>query len=1205
MALPKTPAGSLGARARLRVIHTLPHAPAASIWLDLANAEVKKGSRTLQLKPKAFAVLRHLCERAPQLVSKQELFAAVWAETYVTDGVLKNCIAEIRQALQDSVAKPQYIETVARRGYRFIGAIQDPAVAVQPPKTPSVALSPHSRAGERRQLTVLSCDVGSAPTRTTALDPEDYRALLQTLTSTCRKVVAQYDGHVVPSGGGGILVYFGYPMAHEDTARRAVQAGMDIIQALQRLPSPELKVRIGIHTGPVVIDEKSTGEHAERVAVGETLRLATYLQALADVDTLMISAATQRLVAGYAVCKQMAPPGGNGLSDAFPVYRVVGTNQMLSRLDVATATGLTPLVGREGELTLLRQQAEHVRAGQGHVVLLSGEAGIGKSRLAQTLKASMHNSEEVSLEFRCSPYYQTTAFYPIIAHLQRVLAFQSEDTVQVKVGKLHQLLAHYRFPQADTLPLLAGLLSLPHPEGVPPLALTPQRQKQQLLDTLIAWLMEEAERALAYLLWEDVQWADPSTLEVITRYLDQVPLMRTLVVFTARPDFQPPWGLRSYISHLTLGTLPRTSSEAMVRQIPGGQHLPPEVVQQIVSKADGVPLYVEELTKAVVESGNLGIQELAAPTGKLPPPTLPVGVPATLHDTLMTRLDRLGPAKDIAQIGAVVGREFSYDLLQAIGLFDATVLQTTLPQLVGAELVYQRGVGERATYTFKHALIQDTAYQSLLKSTRQHYHQQIAQVLESRFPEVKETQPELLAHHYTEAELAAQAIEYWQQAGQRATQRSANLEAVAHFTRALALLTLQPETPERVPQELMLQLALGTPLLLTKGHGSPEVESTYTRARELCRQMGDTPPLFPVLFGLWRFYLGRAQIAKARELAEHMLERAQSADDVVLRLYSHAILTQTLMMMGAYAQTVEQADHGLALYDPQQHRSYVYLYGNDARIICLTQSALALWHLGYPDLAHQRNQDALAWSEELAHPYTQGYTLGIIATCDALRREAREGQERAEAKIALAREQDFPLWEGFGMVLRGWALTLQNQSEEGIANIGEGTRIWRASGGAVLRPMFLYIYALACEGEARPADGLRAVDEALRLVEATGERHSEVELYRTKGELLLQSQASLRQVRTSRDKSEDSDPRPLTPDPQGEAEACFVKAIDLARQRHAKSLELRATIGLAQLWRSQGKQAEAHRELSDIYDWFTEGLATQDLQEAKTLIDSL
>src|SRR5262249_2035299 len=543
-----------------------------------------------------------------------------------------------------------------------------------------------------------------------------------------------------------------------------------------------------------------------------------------------ISSVTYRLVQGLFNCQDRGPQELKGLSTPLSLYRVVGENAVQSRFEVAVTTGLAPLVGREHEVGLLAEGWVQAKQGAGQVVLLSGEPGIGKSRLGQTLKEQVIAEGATRIEFRCSPYHQNSAFYPIIEHLQRLLQFQREESSQTRLEKLQQALARYHFPQADTLPLLAALLSLPHSGDTPPLTLSPQKQKQKTQEALVAWMVEEAEKAAVYCAWEDLHWIDPSSLDVLTLLLEQGPPPRLLCLLTFRPDFTSPWRPRSHLTQLTLNRLGQSQVKVMVEQVTGGKALPVEVLQQIVAKTDGVPLFVEELTKMVLESGLLREEDgrYVGAHGSAPLP--PLAIPATLQDSLMARLDRLAPVKEIAQLGATLGREFPYEVFHAVASLEEDALQQGLRQLVEAELLYQRGLPPQSSYLFKHALIQDAAYQSLLKSRRQQLHQRIAQVLAEQFSETTETQPELLAHHYTEAGLSSQAIPYWQRAGQKAFQRSANVEAISHLTKGLELLQTLPDTPERLQQELTLQITLGPPLQYTKGWGAPEVEQTYERA---------------------------------------------------------------------------------------------------------------------------------------------------------------------------------------------------------------------------------------------------------------------------------------------------------------------------------------------------------------------------------------
>ncbi|MBI3756512.1 MAG: AAA family ATPase [Deltaproteobacteria bacterium] len=1060
-------------------------------------------------------------------------------------------------------------------------------------------------AGERRQLTVMFCDLVGSTALSEQLDPEDLRKVVRAYQETCTTVIRRYDGHLAQYLGDGLLVYFGYPVAHEDDAQRAVRTGLEIVSALQSLSSPSpfqgegrsegnattqplesphssplpqgargLQVRIGIHTGLVVIGEIGSSEKCEILALGETPNIAARLQGLAEPDTVAISAVTQRLVAGLFESQDLGPQTLKGFSIPLSVYQVKRESTTQSRFEAAVSKGLTPLVGREEELGLLRRRWEQAKTGEGQVVLLSGEPGIGKSRLVQTLKEHVMVEGATRIEFRCSPYHQNSAFYPIIEHLQRLLQFERADSPQAKLTKLQQALAAYRFPRADTLPLLATLLSLPQPEGIPPLTLSPQKQKQKTQEALVAWIVEEAEKAAVYCAWEDLHWIDPSSLDVLTLVLDQAPTTRLLALLTFRPEFTSPWGNRSHLSQMTLSRLGSSQVEAMVERVAGGKALPAEVVQQIVAKTDGVPLFVEELTKMVVESEfDVGARHAMSLQA--------LGIPATLQDALMARLDRLGPTKEIAQLGATIGREFSYDLLAAVSSLDEEKLQHGLKQLVEAELVYQRGLLPQANYLFKHALIQDTAYQSLLKSTRQQYHRQIAQVLEERFPETQANQPELLAHHYTEAGLIKQAIPYWQRAGERASQHSAYMEAIAHLTKGLELLQPLPDTPERVQQELTLQLALAAPLIITKGYTVPAVERVYTRALELCRQLGETPQLFSTLVGLWTFHLMRAEYKTARELAEQCLSLAQNAHNPLFLLGAHLMLGDTLFWLGEFALAQEHLEEGIALYDPQQHRSSQ----EDPGVVCLCYATAVLWLLGYADQALQRSHGTLTLAQKLSHPYSLVYALSWAAVLHLFRQEVQATQEWAEAAIALSTEHGFPHWLASGTMWRGWALAEQGRGEEGITQIRQGLAAYRAMGAEQAVPYFLALLAEAYGKVGQAEEGLSTLSEALMLVNKTGARWYEAELYRLKGELLL-AQEGLRE------KTE-------------EAEECFLRAIAVARKQEAKSLELRAVMSLGRLWQQQGKKDEACQMLAEIYNWFTEGFDTKDLQDAKALLEEL
>ena len=1069
--------------------------------------------------------------------------------------------------------------------------VTDASVSEQPS---SASVAPFEQAApnaDRRQITVMFCDlVGSTP-MSAQLDPEDYREIMQAYQEMCGQVLARFTGHIARYEGDGILVYFGYPQAQEDAAAQAVRASLHILAELPTLNARfqprfpllqerPLQVRIGVHTGLVVVGEMGSEQYRIDIAVGETPNMAARIQGQAGPNEIMISAATYQLVEGLFECEDLGEHELKGITTPQAVYQVTAEGQAQSRFEVAMKTGLTPLVEREYELGVLRERWLQTQAGNGQAVLVSGEPGIGKSRLVQELKTQATDEGATLIEFRYSPSYHNSALYPIIAQLQRLLQFASSDTPETKLAKLQELLGQYRFPQATTLPLLAMLLSVPHPEGIPPITVSPQKQKELIYGVLVAWLLEESERQAVYNVWEDLQWADPSTLEVLDLLLTQVPTARLLVVLTFRPEFVPPWRAHSYLSYLALSRFGHLQAGAMVAQVTGGKALPQEVVQQIVTKTDGVPLFVEELTKMVVES-NLVHEENGhyVLSGPLPP----LAIPSTLQDSLMARLDRLGAAREIAQLGATIGREFSHEILQAVSPMGEDSLQRGLQHLVEAELIYQHGLPPQARYIFKHALIQDTAYASLLQRRRQQLHQQVAQVLEQRFAETVETQPELVAHHYTEAGIVEQAIPHWQKAGQRAASRSANAEAIGHLTMGLALLKTLPDSPDHAQQELFLQTALGPVLMAAKGLAAPEVGHAYGRARELCQRLGETPQLFPVLKGLLMFYTSQGDLKMVRAFAEQCLRLAQSTQDPALLAEAHYGLGNTLWYAGKFALAREHFEQSLARYDLQRHRSHALVYGQDTSVVCSLRAGLVLFFLGYADQARQRIQWASARAHELSHSHSLAYAFASAAILYQHRREAQAAQEQAEAAIALSTDQGFPLWVAWGTLMRGWALAWQGHGKEGIAQIRRGIASYQATGSKVSRHYLLGLLAEACEKVGQVEESLRVVSEALDIVDTNEEHYYEAELYRLRGVLLLQQ--SLSQA--------------------PEAETSFQNALDVSRRQEAKSLELRAATSLARLWQQQGKTTEARDLLTPVYTWFTEGFDTKDLQEAKTLLEEL
>jgi predicted ATPase len=797
------------------------------------------------------------------------------------------------------------------------------------------------------------------------------------------------------------------------------------------------------------------------------------------------------------------------------------------------------------------------------------------------LKEHIAHEPHVCWECRSSSYFENTALFPLADLFQRLWQFQTEDTPDTKLEKLEHALSQYRLPLEETVPLFASLLVLPVSEHhYPPLNLSPQRQRQKTLATIVAVLLELAERQPVLFIIEDLHWTDPTTLDWLNLLIEQTPTASLLVLLTCRPHFQPAWHHRSYLTEITVNRLSQPQVEQIITRMTDGKTLPQEVLHQIVERTDGVPLFVEEMTKALLESGSLKeVDDHYELTGSLRTLT----IPATLQDSLMARLDRLITTKGIAQLAAVIGRQFAYPLLQRVSQVDEMTLQRELGQLVEAELLYQRGMPPQATYFFKHALIQDAAAQSLLKSTRQHYHQRIAQVLEAQFPATVDQQPELLAHHYTEAGLIEQAVGYWHHAGQRASERSAYVEAISHLRAGLGLLQTLPEAPDRVQQEVDMHIALGISLIATKSAAAPEVEQTYTRARYLCEHLEAPHQLFSVLRGLWNYYFVRVELQTAYTLGEQLLALAQQAQDAALLAAAHRAVGATLMWLGDTAAAHAHFSQGIALYDAQQHRVAMFLYGQDTGVSCRSYAAWTLWLLGYPDQGLARSHEAVTVAQQIDHPFNLCAALSNAATFHQCRQEGQATQERAEAAIRLATEQGFPVLRAVNACLHGWTLREQGQAQEGITQLNQGLRALHAIEVALHRPYFLALLAEAHRTIGEPAEGLMALTEALTLTDTTGERWYEAELHRLKGELLLQ----------------------LSSDHQAEAEDCFHHAISIARNQQARSFELRAATSLARLWQQQGKRQEAHDLLAPVYGWFTEGFDTADLKDAKALWDEL
>lgn len=1021
---------------------------------------------------------------------------------------------------------------------------------------------------ERRQLTVMFCDLVDSSVLAERFDPEELRPLIEAYQEAAGEVIGRLGGHVAQYLGDGLLVYFGYPHAEEDDARRAIRAGLDVLQAIDRLNARlaaevgvRLAVRVGIHTGTVVVGELGGAERRERLALGGTLNVAARLQAIAAPGSVVVSEATRRLAPGAFRYSALGPQVLKGISTSVPAYRVVGEALGRGGVDVPRAAGLTPFVGRAEEIALLLDRWERARQGTGQVVLLAGEAGIGKSRLALALRERLATTSHAALHAACVAHGRGSPLHPLIDLLERMLQLARDESAEARCGKLESAARDAGLPLAEAVPLLAALLSVPLGAGYRPPGLGAERQRRRTHEILLALLCTPASARPLLLVVEDLHWADPSTLELLGRLIEQEDPAPVLTVLTHRPEFRPPWSPRSSrCTGITVGRLSAEHARLMVGHVAGEGTLPAAIVEQVVAKTDGVPLFIEELTKMVVDTGPPGER------GRLEP-----AIPATLRDSLMARLDRLGPAKEVAQLAAVVGRVVPLALLRAIASMDDAGLEAALARIVEAEVLLPANGGETA-YVFKHTLIQEAAYDSLLRTIRQEHHRRIAETLEVHQPELADSGPELLAHHYTEAGRPTEAIRWWHRAAEKALERSADAEAAAHAMRGLGLLVGCEESAARDQQELFLQTTLGAALMVTEGYASPRVERAYGRARALCQRVGETPQLFSVLRGLYVPYLLQGKLQVAHELAEQLLRLARAGEDVAAGLEAHFAFGQTLLFRGEFAAAREHLEQGVALHDQSGSRSHAFRYGQDSAVSCAALLAHALQALGLPDRALERGEQAVTLARSLAHPSSLAAALFFVALLYVQRREPRRAGEHARELLALAEEQGLPFWAGAATALLGAAAA---DADDGIARLQEGLTALRVAGAHLLRPLLLPLLAEALGRAGRVEEGLRIVDEALFVVTQNGELVTAAELHRVKGELLGMEGAA-------------------------EAEASVRQSLEFARDQDARWFELRSAVSLVRLIGPPARPA-----LAATYTTFTEGLETADLKEAAAMLRSL
>jgi class 3 adenylate cyclase/tetratricopeptide (TPR) repeat protein len=1039
--------------------------------------------------------------------------------------------------------------------------------------------------GERRQLSLIFSDLVGSTALSERLDPEDLRTILHDYGAACSKVIALYEGCVVQYLGDGILACFGYPAAHEDDARRAVQAGLGIIEAMRairerflRETGAEIGVRVGIHTGLVVVGATGTKDVLESPFVGNAPNLAARIQSAAEANTVVVSSETYRLTRGFFEAVDYGIHQLKGVSQAVQLYRIIHESTARSRLDAASGK-LTPLAGRDKELQLIFSRWHRAEEGAGQVILLSGEPGVGKSRLVLALKERAGNDPESWLtELRCSPDHQNSSFYPVIDFLERVsLKFERDDSPSDKLLKIEGFVLQYGLDSAEAAPLIASLLSVPLSDQYEPLGLTPQRQKQKTIETLSAVLLARAYRQPVLFIVEDLHWVDPSLLEMLDELVGRAVNQKILIFLTYRPQFVPHWPQQDHFTRVELAGLAKKHAEEVIRRVAGNKDLPREAVDHILSKTDCVPLFLEELTKAILDSDMIlekeGRYELAAPLERL-------GIPSTLQDSLTSRLDRMQGAKAVAQLAATIGREFTYEMLAAIPGDHRQNLRAQLDRLVEARILYQKGYPPNESYIFKHALIQDSSYSSLLKSRRRAYHSQIAETIEEKFPEIIETRPELLAQHYTEATLFQKAIEYWLLAGIRALRQSANREAISHLRRGLALVNQLPEPALRAPLELQLQATIGPALIAMKGFGDSEVGEAYARAGELGAKLGQGPHLFAVTWGQWVYHLVKDNLNKARSLALEMKHLGEMSHDSAMLIEAHWTLGNTLFWLCRLEESRANLEKAIEIYDQAKHHPNAYSYGQDPGVAAYCYAGLTYSVLGFPEKAAGAQRSAIDLARSLKHPFSIGWALAFRFMINMLNRDYAGALEAADETTAYCTEQAYLFWLYAGMIVRGWAIAHLEHPKTGIVILEQGLSGWEMIGSIIVKPMFLGLLgeALALSGDIEKA--LVPVNEGIEIARTHGELISELFLQRING-ALLHKDGNV-----------------------NEAEAVLRDTVERSMKLGARSHALSAAIELADARRRAPSASDGKETVKRILSTYVEGFGTPLLKRAQQIANT-
>ncbi len=1073
---------------------------------------------------------------------------------------------------------------------KLLRAVATLVTSGQPPASPEITPTAPRTDAERRQITVMFCDLVGSTALSARLDPEDMREIVGAYYRCCADLITEAGGFVARYMGDGVLAYFGYPQAHEDDDERAVRAGLALVEAVPKLTTAArapLQVRVGIATGLVVVgDLVGSGEAQERGIVGDTPNLAARLQSIAEPNTVVIADSTRRLLGNLFELRDLGVRNDlKGIAGPARAWAALRASSVGSRFDALHTTGLTALVGREEESELLLRRWSRAKTGEGQVVLLSGEAGIGKSRLTAALLERLSGEPHARLRYFCSPQRTDSAFHPIIGQLERAAGLAYDDKSRAKLDKLDAVLAKTSTSPRDAA-LFAEMLSLSNDGRYLVQELSPEQRRQRTLEALMSQLAGLAGQNPVLMIFEDVHWIDPTSLELLGRVVDRIKILPALLIVTFRPEFTAPWVGQSHVTSLTLNRLGEREAADIIARLVGSKALPADVLAEIVERTDGIPLFVEEMTKAVLEAESEG--RARRTVAAVPSPAL--AVPASLHASLMARLDRLGPAKEVAQIGSAIGREFSHALLALVVRKSEAELGSALDRLVEAGLLFREGVPPQASYLFKHALVQDAAYGTLLRENRRALHARIAQTLESQFAETAESRPEILARHCTEAGLIEKAAGLWGRAGQQSLARSALVEAVVQFTRALEQIATLPGTPALRREQIRLQVALITPLIHVKGYAAAETKAAAEQANLLIDQaeaLGEPPEdpllLFQVLYAFWVANYVAFNGDAMLDLAAQFLTLAEKRRATVPLMIGNRHMGLSLMMTGNIAKCRAHLDQAIALYDPAEHRPLATRFSQDAGVTALFYRSWALWFLGHPEAALRDANNALRNAREIGQAATLMFSLAHAAILYTLCGNYAATAEQAQELVALAEEKNTPFWKALGMMDQGCTLALTGRASDATEMLISGMAAFRATGAKAWIPLYLPYLARSHAERGQFEEAWRCIGEAMRAADTTKETWCEAEIHRTAGEITLISAA---------------------PD-AAKAEAYFERAIAIAREQKAKSWELRAATSLARLWSDQGERQQAYDLLAPIYGWFTEGFDTLDLKQAKALLEEI